>query len=193
MNAVEMALAGTQAALATSGAGGLPVPGGTLEAVSTQAQAPAGEPTYTPLAGVDANPVVSTPMPTVTEQAPAAASTSAPVSNPGTYSLKHGEHPYCLARRFNVDPIQLLTLSGISPSNAYNLPDGTKIVIPQSGGGFPGSRSLINHPAQYNVRSGDTIYSIACTYGDVDPLAIASSNNLSSPYTLTIGTTLQIP
>jgi LysM repeat protein len=71
-------------------------------------------------------------------------------------------------------------------------PPGTLLRIPQTGS-FPGSRALLSHPATYPVVSGDTIYSVACIYGDVDPLAIASTNSLSSPYTLTPGTTIRIP
>jgi LysM repeat protein len=195
MNAIE--LAGTQTAIATSGAALLPVPAaGTPEAGSTQPVAPAGEPTYTPLAGVDTNPVVSTPMPSVTSQAPAAntpvSQSGGQVSNPGTYSLHEGEYPYCLARRFNVDPVQLLTLNGLSSGQSY-YPPGTNISIPQSGAAFPGTRARKAHPAQYTVHAGDTIYSIACDFGDADPLAIASANNLSSPYTLTSGASIQIP
>ncbi len=42
-------------------------------------------------------------------------------------------------------------------------------------------------------RKGDTIYSVACYYGDVDPMAIAAVNGLSSPYTLNPGSMIQIP
>lgn len=193
MNAIE--LAGTQTAIAT--AGGMPMPAtGTAVVVGTQSQAPAGEPTYTPLAGIDTNPVLSTPMPTVTAQAPAtiipASQSSGQVSNPGTYTLHEGEYPYCLARRFNVNPDLLLSQNGLNSSQSYYVP-GTKITIPQSGGGFPGNRARLAHPAQYVVRSGDTIYSISCVFGDVDPLGIASANNLTGSYSLTTGSTIQIP
>jgi LysM repeat protein len=41
--------------------------------------------------------------------------------------------------------------------------------------------------------AGDTIYTIACAFGDVDPNAIIVVNGLESPYTLTPGQVLQIP
>ena len=53
--------------------------------------------------------------------------------------------------------------------------------IPQNGSGFPGDRTLRAHPTTYTVQSGDTIYSIACLFGDVDPEAIAFVNNLTKP------------
>jgi LysM repeat protein len=191
MNAIEMA--GTQTAIATAG---LPMPtaAGTVDPNATQA--PAVNPTFTPLAGINPTQAVNTPLPTVTAQAPEATAaptqSNATVSKPGTYALHEGEFPYCLARRFNVNPDQLLSLNGISNGQSY-FAAGTVITIPQSGGSFPGARALKSHPAQYTVRSGDTIYSIACEFGDVDPMGIVSANNLGGSYSLTAGTTISIP
>ena len=117
--------------------------------------------------------------------------TTTPPPRPATYTLQKGEFPWCIARRYNVDPGELLALSGLSPNQQYD-PD-TVLKIPTSGKPFPGSRALKTHPATYTVLSGDTIYSIACQYGDVDPLVIATVNNLVSPYTLHAGQTLNIP
>ena len=195
MNAIE--IAGTQTAIATSG---LPVP--TSGGADSGTPAPAANATFTPLAGVNqtAVPGVNTPLPsptvgvavTAAASTPVVIATAAPVSNPGTYALHQGEFPYCLARRFNVDPDTLLSLNGLSSNQSYYTP-GTVITIPQSGGPFPGVRALIPHPAMYSVLSGDTIYSIACKFGDVDPMGIVSANNLSGSYTLTPGTSIQVP
>jgi LysM repeat protein len=84
----------------------------------------------------------------------------------------------------------MLNLSGLPQSGVY--PPGTVLRIPQSGS-FPGARSLRDTPDTYTVKSGDTIYSIACLYGEVDPNEIAYANNLSSPYTLKVGQELSIP
>jgi LysM repeat protein len=43
------------------------------------------------------------------------------------------------------------------------------------------------------VSSGETIYSIACYYGDVSPEAIIALNGLEEPYKLTAGQKLNIP
>ncbi|MBL8090944.1 MAG: LysM peptidoglycan-binding domain-containing protein [Anaerolineales bacterium] len=125
---------------------------------------------------------------------PAPAATSVPPGvRPATYTLQKGEFPYCIARRFNVDPTQLLSLSGLTTQQAYNLSAGTVLTIPQSGS-FPGNRSLTSHPATYTVASSaETLYSVACKYGDVDPNAIASANGISVNATLTVGQQLQIP
>jgi LysM repeat protein len=129
---------------------------------------------------------------TATNAAPAATSVP-PGVRPATYTLQKGEFPYCIARRFNVDPTQLLSLSGLTTQQAYNLSAGTVLTVPQSGS-FPGNRALTAHPATYTVASAtETVYSIACKYGDVDPNAIASANNISVNATLTVGQQLQIP
>jgi LysM repeat protein len=119
------------------------------------------------------------------------AATSVPGSRPATYSLQAGEFPFCIARRFNVDPDQLLALSGLVDGVIY--PPGTRLTIPQSGS-FPGDRMLQNHPTTYTVvSSAETIYSIACKFGDVYPDSIASSNGLSAGAVLSAGQQLSIP
>ena len=109
---------------------------------------------------------------------------------PATYTLHEGEFPYCLARRFNVDPDDLLAVNGLS-NDSITVP-GQTLSIP-GGSTFPGPRALLSHPTNYTVKGGDTIYFIACAFGDVDPIAIAAANAISSPYTLTPGKVLKIP
>ncbi|MEZ0397426.1 MAG: LysM peptidoglycan-binding domain-containing protein [Anaerolineales bacterium] len=144
-------------------------------------------PTETPVlppTGVPGTPVVVavTPNPAITPI----------VGRPTTYALQPGEFPYCIARRFNIDPQELLALNGLTDGEVYY--PGLTLQIPQTGNPFPGERSLRPHPATYTVSSSqDTIYRIACYYGDVDPAQIAAVNNLTSPYTLQVGQTLSIP
>jgi LysM repeat protein len=110
---------------------------------------------------------------------------------PASWTLQKGEHPYCIARRFNVNPDEMLRLNGLSANSTFF--GGMVLKIPQTGNPFPANRSLRAHPTTYTVASGDTIYSIACLFGEVDPYAIAAANGLSSPYTLTAGQSLHIP
>ena len=184
MSVIE--IAGTQTAVATAG---LPMP--TAQGTAGVGTAVAA---FTPVAGSTAlpSPTPNAVVPTAVLSTPLPQVTSAPVSNPGTYALHDGEFPYCLARRFNVNPQELMSLNNLSPNQSYYTP-GTTISIPNSGNVFPGPRSLLAHPTQYTVRAGDTIYSVACAFGDVDPLRIASANSLSGSYDLTAGATIQIP
>ena len=113
-------------------------------------------------------------------------------SRPASYTLQQGEFLYCIARRFNVDPDELLALNGISDSQTVYA--GLAIKIPQSANGFPGNRMLRNHPASYTVTGTDeTVYSVACLFGDADPARIAQTNNISVGASLTSGQTLNIP
>jgi hypothetical protein len=52
---------------------------------------------------------------------------------------------------------------------------------------------LQDHPTTYTVAAGDTIYSIACKFGDVDPMSIAIANDLDAPYNLDAGDRIHIP
>lgn len=145
--------------------------------------------------------VVSTATPeTVTEEpqpteepAPTKEPIVVPSATPGlptTYTLQEGEFPYCIARRFNINPNDLLSLNNIG---GFVSP-GTTLTIPTDST-WPAEfeRSLIAHPTTYNVVAGDSIYKIACDFGDVDPNDIIAANNLEDPYTLTAGQVIDIP
>ncbi len=107
------------------------------------------------------------------------------------YTLRAGEYPWCIARRFNVEPKELLALNNLRSGMIY--PKGMVLAIPQNGGAFPGTRALHPHPAAYTVSAAQTtVYKVACHFGDVDPDAIMQHNGLTSPI-LTFGQVLQIP
>lgn len=113
------------------------------------------------------------------------------LSVPKTYTLNAGEFPFCLARRFDVNPMDLLYLNGLNENSIVFT--NTRLRIPTSGRDFPPPRALMPHPDTYTVKAGDTIYTIACKYGDVYPEAIAYANQLSAPYRLQTGQSLYIP
>jgi len=70
---------------------------------------------------------------------------------------------------------------------------GTELRIPQTGNPFPANRSLLPHPTTYIVKAGDTIYTVACAFGEVSPDAIVFANGLTGNYQLTAGQQLNIP
>jgi len=111
---------------------------------------------------------------------------------PKNYTLQKGEFPYCIARRFNISPGALLSKNGLTSASVTYA--GQTLKIPKDAGSFDaGARSLKSHPADYTVRAGDTVYSIACQYGSVDPRAIEDHNGLSGAYTIKVGQVLHIP
>jgi LysM repeat protein len=137
--------------------------------------------------------------PVTMEQTPTIAPTTGPavntpvVARPQTYALQHGEWPLCIARRYGLDVGALLQANGLNMNSRPSA--GTTLNIPATGDWSDnyGARSLQKHPTTYTVASGDTIYTIACRYGDVAPESILAVNNLTSGSSLTAGQTLQIP
>lgn len=174
----------TQTAMAESG----------MPALSTE--------TPTPEGGVTPEAPTSTPegaasLPSVTPAPLLPTPTSTPVGSipgitvPGTYTLQPGEFPYCIARRFNLNPDELLSLNNLTEGGTVQ--PGLTLRIPQTGNPFPGPRALKAHPVTYTVGLNDTIHRIACGFGDVSPEQIAAANGLSAPYTLQVGQVLNIP
>jgi LysM repeat protein len=184
----------TQTAIAAGGAS-LPTPTPVVAAQTPVAGSGTQAPLITPI--VTFTPVPGSVLPTPTTGAAAApvAPKVVPTSTPGkpaTYTLQLGEYPYCIARRFNVNPEELLAVNGLSNSSVVQA--GTVLNIPTTGNPFPGEAALIPHPANYTVKSGDTVYSVACAYGNADPNQIIYANNLTAPsYPLTVGTAIYIP
>lgn len=112
------------------------------------------------------------------------------ITRPAEYTVQEGEFLYCLARRFDLNPQDLLDLNNLGENELVE--PGTTLQIPQEGS-WPGDRSLNPHPTTHSVRAGETIYSIACHYGDVSPEAIIAVNKLEEPYELKVGQQLNIP
>lgn len=198
LNVIEVA--GTRTAMASGSVSAEATSVATSAATTATANPASLFPTPTPLGSLDAG--LTQPAATATvntlgaatavnaTQAPAA--TSLPAVNPGTYTIHEGEFPYCLARRFDVDPGELMSLNGISATQSY-FPPGTEIKIPTTGAQFPSDRSLDIHPTSYTVGYGESLYTIACKFGDVDPNAIANANGIAVDAELTAGTVIQIP
>ena len=115
-----------------------------------------------------------------------------PGSRPSTHALQKGEFPYCIARRFDVNPDELLALNGLASGNIY-YPNLT-LKIPQTGNPFPPPRSRQPHPTTYTVAASDqTVAGVACVFGDVYPSAIAQANGISESSAVTVGQVLSIP
>lgn len=144
-------------------------------------------PTSTPTATVEMSP---TPEPTATNTPAPTPETNVPAS----YTLHEGEWPYCLARRFDIDPAALLAANGLTEAEANNLSVGTTLTIPTDQvGTFGDARALRSHPTTYTASGTDTWYSIACQFGDVYPESIAAANGRDLDDALTAGEQIHIP
>jgi LysM repeat protein len=187
---------GTQTAAAkTAQAGGGTTTPSTALAVSGTPGTQAATPTAGTAPATAANTSGASTVVPATKSATQQATTPVATSNvvaPGSYTLQQGEFPYCLARRFNVNPDQLMSANGITDSTV--LYPGKVLTIPQSAGPFPGDRAWHDHPTTYTVPSSDTtIYGVACWFGDLLPQDIASANGLTLSSALTTGQQLTIP
>jgi len=151
------------------------------DAQGTTTQLPIGEPGGTATPALFPT-ITNTPEPTEVIVIPT-------LTRPAEYTVQEGEYLFCLARRFDLNPDDLVSLNDVGDE----ISPGTILKIPQTGTWPVGDRALKAHPTTYTVVSGDTIYSIACDFGDVSPEAIIAANKLEEPYTLTVGQTLQIP
>jgi LysM repeat protein len=183
MNALRTAF--IQQTAQASGQNGTPAGATNTASFSTVAVTPTVE--ITP--GAQDTPATA---PTATQTAPLPSAATSTPGAPTTYKIHEGETIYCLARRFNIDPVDILAVNNDDP-NVY--PDDV-INIPQNGNAFPGERALHPHTANmsYTVTAAyDTIYKIGCYFGDVDPNRIIAANSLKDPFTLTLGQKIVIP
>ena len=163
----------------------------TQMALNTPTLFPSPTNTATPTATLDPLFVAQTAQALALTQALTASPTVTISVAPNTYVLQVGEYPWCIARRFNVDPKELLRVNNLSSGLIYQ--PGLSLTIPQGTSGFPAPRALNPHPTNYTVpESNRTVYAVACHFGDVDPLAIMQANGLTSPI-LALGTVLKIP
>jgi LysM repeat protein len=198
MEMIEKFRQGTAAAETATAAGGTPATPITAAEGTATATVPAfatqtpGTPTNTGVVATATTPVVGTQV-TAAATTPVVVGTLPTVGpKPATYTLHEGEFPYCLARRFNVNPDELLALNGLTNGQVYY--SNMTLKIPQTSSVFPATRALLPHPATYTVTSSSqTVYGVACVYGDVYPEQIAAANGFALSAKLTAGQKLTIP
>jgi hypothetical protein len=115
-------------------------------------------------------------------------------SRPPSYTLQGEEFPYCIARRYNLDPDSLLAQNGLGSGTVFYA--GVVLNLSNVASPFPGVRALRSHPTTYTVtgNADTTVYGVACQFGDLEPSAIVSANSgLSLGSTLNVGQALSIP
>ncbi len=167
------------------------------------AQAVAGTPqsTSTPLAQATPLAVLGTPTQRTTTGTPGATVVvvSPTTCAATTYTVQSGEWVYSIARKFDVDPNDIISLNGLVAPYALSVGQSLKIpstctsTLPTIGpSATPGGPTVTPGGKTYVVQAGEWVYSIARKFG-VDPQAIIDANHLVAPYTLSVGQTLIIP
>ncbi len=135
--------------------------------------------------------VTSTPIPTATPT-PTPTATPMVLSAPETWQIQSGETLECLARRFDV---KLEDLIEANPHlDPFNLKIGQTVTLPENSK-WEGERAVGTWPRPdiWEVSPGETVYGIACAYGDIYPEEIIEANNIEDPNDLSGYTELQIP
>jgi LysM repeat protein len=187
-----------------SNSDGFPVPGGSnqtpggidVSTFATQTAQAAPPVVATSTVPSEIPPTNPNPEATSVPEAPAPTAepityvTATPGGPPASYTLEPGEFPFCIARRFNVNLVELLSLNGLTTSSLFS--PGQVLQIPQTGNPFEGTRALHDHPTTYKIKSGDTLNIIACYFGDISPDMIYRQNDLHST-DLPVGEVLIIP
>jgi len=121
---------------------------------------------------------------------------SAPISTPvmgsNVHVVQRGDTLYNISRRYNIGVQQLASLNGLAPP--YPLSIGQTLQVSAGGGGMLATTpapAASSGATYHTVARGDTLYSLSRRYGyGVDQLA--NWNNLSAPYNLSLGQTLQV-
>lgn len=177
-------------------------PGAAVTASPTPTGSQNSTTTSTPLVSIPNNPTLT---PTATLALPGGvtitsipggpAATSIPSgSRPPSYTLQSEEFPYCIARRYNLDAESLLAQNQLSSGTVFYA--GVVLNLSNVASPFPDVRALRPHPTTYTVtgNADNTVYGVACKFGDLEPSAIVSANSgITLNSTLTVGQSLSIP
>ncbi len=121
----------------------------------------------------------------------------------GYVQVERGDTVYAIARRFNVSPSSIIDANDLKKpyalqvGQALKLPSGATAMATdapsRSSATQPVStRRVVAQDRLYEVRGGDTLYSISRSTG-VSVNNIASANRLRAPYALNVGQQLLIP
>ena len=173
-----------------SNSDGFPVPASSEQTSGIDVSSLATQTAQVVPSATQQTPTVPTPTsipayPAATTVPPVPTATATPIvyveptqgSLPITYTVAQGDYPFCLARRFDVNLEELLSVNDLTLDSL--LSPGDVLKIPQTGDPFEGDRTLHDHPTTYQIKPGDTINSIACYFGDVSPDMIIQQNNLT--------------
>jgi len=107
------------------------------------------------------------------------------------YTIKKGDTVYSIGRAYRLVPADIIAWNGLTPP--YNLSVGQTLRLRgvSTGAAASTSEPSPSSTSTYQVRKGDTVYSIAKRHG-CDPQEILAWNGLSSPNHLQEGQVLRV-
>lgn len=116
----------------------------------------------------------------------AATPTPEPTPSPqteSTYIVQPGDNLFRIGLKFGISWVQIAEANGLVNPNLITAGDEIKIPVDA-----PGPAPAFSHV----VKQGETLFLISLQYGVAWP-TIAEANNLTSPYVIYVGQTLEIP
>lgn len=100
-----------------------------------------------------------------------------------TYIVRSGDNLFKIGLRFGISWVQIAEANGLVNPNLIKVGDELKIPVDT-----PGPAPQFSHV----VKRGETLFLISLQYGVAWP-TIAEANDLTSPYVIYVGQTLEIP
>jgi len=100
------------------------------------------------------------------------------------YTVKSGDSLYSIGQSYGINWQDIAAANNLT--SPYNLTIGQRLVLPIPAG------SNIGCSFMYTVQSGDSLFTIASSYG-VSWLDVASANGITTPYTISPGQCLILP
>jgi len=100
-----------------------------------------------------------------------------------TYVVQTGDNLFRIGLKFGISWVQIAEANGLVNPNVIKAGDELKIPVDA-----PGPAPAFSHV----VKAGETLFLISLQYGVSWP-SIAEANNLTSPYIIYVGQTLEIP
>lgn len=100
-----------------------------------------------------------------------------------TYKVQPGDNLFRIGLKFGISWVQIAEANGLVNPNVITVGDDLKIPVDA-----PGPAPAFSHV----VKPGETLFLISLQYGVSWP-SIAEANNLTSPYVIYVGQTLEIP
>ncbi len=163
--------------------------------VEIQAQARAQAPAPQYAVARDIEPVQLTPVSAIylDQPEPQRAARERSQKAKGYVEVQRGDTVFAVARRFNVSPQAIIETNNLrapydlSVGQALKLPRGATVAAVDTP-----TRRVVARDTLYNVRHGDTLYSISRA-SRVPVETIAKANRLRAPYTLSIGQQVVVP
>ncbi|MFZ1397030.1 MAG: LysM domain-containing protein, partial [Candidatus Promineifilaceae bacterium] len=100
-----------------------------------------------------------------------------------TYIVQAGDNLFRIGLKFGISWVQIAEANGLVNPNLIAAGDELKIPVDT-----PGPAPAFSHV----VKPGETLFLISLQYGVAWP-TIAEANNITSPYVIYVGQTLEIP